>query len=145
MVRSTQNNTNIFTKLQSKILGTVGLGRGSTSPNPNAVVGSVYSFNYTSSKATDKSPIIINIRRNGQRVYLAKNGRRYMGGINIKNLITSSPKTAKLIIGILGKRRSIGWKTTKVLAFFLRVPVSGLYRTYDATKINNLNVYKLPK
>jgi hypothetical protein len=77
----------------------------------DSVVGNVYSFDYVARTPdgrfktyNDPSPLIINIRRGGKRVWTAKNGKRYMAGINL-NYVSESTRT--LLIRALGERRKI--------------------------------------
>ena len=52
----------------------------------NSSVGNLYTFYYRSKTATDPSPLVLNIRRNNQRVFRAKNRKSYMGGINLNQV-----------------------------------------------------------
>jgi len=110
-----------------------------------STVGSVYSFQYVSKTASDPSPIILNIRRRNQRIYLGKNGKRYMGGINIRSFLSESPATAELVLEQLGKRRYLSWTKATSLAKIMNIEVATLYRTYDMQKVQNLTPYRIPK
>jgi|10_taG_2_1085330.scaffolds.fasta_scaffold00481_2 hypothetical protein len=77
----------------------------------DSVVGNVYQFHYQArtpdgrfKSFNDATPLILNVRRNGKRVWTSQNGRRYMAGINL-NYVSESTKT--LLIRALGRRRRI--------------------------------------
>ena len=77
----------------------------------DSVVGNVYTFDYIARTLdgrfkhfNDPSPMILNIRRGGKRVWTAKNGHQYMSGINL-NYVSES--TRILLIRALGEKRRI--------------------------------------
>ena len=102
-----------------------------TTRKVESVVGSFYTFYYRSKSANEDFPLIINLRRNGTRVFTAKNGNRYMSGIKINQL---GPTTKALLIQKLGGKRVISYKGLKGLLRFIR----GNVRQYDVRKMRNL-------
>ena len=97
----------------------------------DSVIGNVYTFDYLPrtpdgrfKSFNDSSPLILNIRRNGKRVFTAKNGHQYMAGINL-NYVSESTRT--LLIRALGDRRKIA--TYKQVQAISKIAKSS-YRVY---------------
>jgi len=87
----------------------------------------------------DPSPMILNVRRGGRRLFTAKNGKKYMAGINL-NYVTS-PVVRDMILRRFGIKRTVVYNDVKMIAKFTRgVDVYDLYRVYDWTKAKNQEV-----
>jgi len=100
----------------------------------DSTVGSLYSFVYRSRTATDPAPLILSIRRNGNRRFKAKNGNTYMAGVTLNRV---SDTIKGLLIQKFHKQRLI---TYKQLQKMKRFSPSLHYRVYDVRKIRNLHV-----
>ena len=120
------NNTSLDYGLTPAYLG--------TTRKLDSTVGSLYTFSYRSLTATDSSPLILNVRRGGRKIFKAKNGLRYMAGITLNGV---SPTIRALLIRNFAQNSHI---TYKQLSNVKKVSPTLLYRVYDIRKVRNLHV-----
>ena len=98
-----------------------------------STVGSLYTFVYRSRTATDPTPIILSIRRNGSRRFKAKNGQTYMAGITLNRV---SDTIKGLLIQKFANQKLI---TYKQLQKMKRFSPHLHYRQYNLRKVRNLH------
>jgi hypothetical protein len=105
----------------------------------DSVVGNLYTFKYSSKTATDSNPTIIAVyRAGGGRLFTAKNGNKYMAGININNL---SPTLQRLILERLQGKKRITYNVIKSVEKGLKAQ----YRVYRYLKVQNLSLLNVSK
>ena len=99
----------------------------------DSTVGSLYTFSYRSRTATESSPLILNVRRGGRKIFQAQNGLRYMAGITLNGV---SPTVRALLIKNFAENSHI---TYNQLRNVKKVSPTLLYRIYDIRKVRNLH------
>jgi len=89
-----------------------------------SAIGSLFTFTYISKTASIGQPLIINVRRKGQRQF-SKGSNEYMAGIVLNDL---SPTMIAFLLRRFGKKRIITWKDVIALG---AVAPKAKYRIYN--------------
>jgi len=89
-----------------------------------SAIGSLFTFTYLSKTASIGQPLILNIRRKGQRQFYNGNNE-YMAGIVLNDL---SPTMTAFLLKRFGKKRIISWRDVIALG---AVAPKAKYRIYN--------------
>ena len=81
--------------------------------------------------AGDSNPFILNIRRNNQKSFKARNGKTYIAGINL-NYVSESIRS--ILIRNFYEKGVVTWQMVSAARKIGRLP----YRIYDMEKVKNL-------
>ena len=104
-----------------------------TTKRIESTVGSLYTFSYRSKTATNPSPLILSVRRNGSRRFKARNGQTYMAGI-LLNYVSDTVKG--LLIQKFANQKIITYKQLKKIN---RLSPHLYYRQYNLRKVRNFH------
>ena len=97
----------------------------------SSYLGSLFTFNYTGKGATDKQPVVLVCSKNDNMVYKAKNGKRYIAGVNL-NYTSSIVRT--VLLSKFGKMNPVTYQDLRKIAV-----IAGEYRVYELSKVHHLS------
>ena len=96
-------------------------------------VGNLFKFTYSTGDKTtiSSTPFILNLRRNNQKSFKARNGNTYIAGIKLNAV---SDTILRLLIKKFYDKGIVTWRDVSAANKFGRLP----YRIYNVKKVKNL-------